>query len=72
MSARGTTPEIRRVLDEARAAGFTVAENTSGHFRVIDRAGRTVATVARTPRDPRSWLNARAHIRRALREASTG
>lgn len=67
MNARGTTPEVRKALDEAIAEGFTVSITAKGHYRVCDAQGRTVTMFAKTPSDGRSVLNSRAAMRRAIR-----
>lgn len=57
--------ELRRILDAIEAAGFTVDRTSRGHWLVRDTEGRAVTTLAGTPSDHRSWMNAIARLRRA-------
>lgn len=57
------TPEVRTLLDAARAAGARVRRTRSGHWQVFAPGG--IVIVPSTPSDWRGLRNARAELRRA-------
>lgn len=56
--------DVRRLLDQL-PDGWTYAQTKGCHIRVMNPAGRTVATSAGSSGDKRAILNFRAELRRA-------
>ena len=56
--------DIRRLIRDLQAQGFTVKRTRRGHFRVL-REDMTVGCLPGTPGDWRSVRNAVAQLRRA-------
>jgi hypothetical protein len=56
--------DLRRLIRDLVAQGFTTRTTTKGHV-AVKRAGLTVAVLAGTPSDYRSTRNALAQLRRA-------
>jgi hypothetical protein len=61
-------PDMRELARLADDAGFTVTKTRKNHHRVTNPEGRTVAVFPNTPSDRRAYLNARAVLRRAIKE----
>jgi hypothetical protein len=58
--------ELKKLVREARAAGWRLEVNGGGHFRLHGPPGTRPITMAATPSDRRAIDNARAVLRRAL------
>lgn len=59
---------VQEALDLWREEGFTVTPHLGGsHWKITDRAGRWVSTVAKTTNAKRVVRNERAQLRRVLR-----
>lgn len=61
MASRG---DIRKLVKAARRQGWTVERTSGGHLRFAPPRGAYIV-VSFSPSDHRSWLNARARLRRA-------
>lgn len=57
--------EIRELLEQAEAQGFTWRKTSKGHAFVIAPDGTPVTTVSGTPSDGRSLPNALGQLKRA-------
>lgn len=64
MYNRDMNKELRKLIKQAEAQGFTVRITSKGHV-VFYKDGRPVTTAAGTPSDVRSWKNTMAALRRA-------
>jgi hypothetical protein len=64
--------EVRQFIAELERRGLQVRLARSGHYHVLTRAGRYVASMSATPSDRRSLANARADIRRRLKKQTRG
>lgn len=56
--------EIRKLIAEVEAQGFTVKVTSNGHF-FITKDGKPITTIGGTPSDHRSWRNVIAALKRA-------
>jgi len=64
-SKRAPSKELRELLKVITdQPGFSVRVSRGGHY-IVAKDGRTVAVIAGTPSDRRSWLNTLADLRRA-------
>ena len=61
---------VKEIIDAWQAAGCTVRPGGSGHFAVLDRDGRRVATIPSSPSDRRVLATARSELRRYERARS--
>jgi len=65
-SYRGTTPEIRDLLEHLDAAGYTITLAAgSGHWRIEDETGAFRAALPLTPSSNRAGDRARNTLRHA-------
>jgi predicted RNA binding protein YcfA (HicA-like mRNA interferase family) len=64
---RGMPSEIRALLRNVQASGWQVSVSGGNHLKLKHPSGRTI-TMAATPSDWRAFANARATLRRELRE----
>jgi predicted RNA binding protein YcfA (HicA-like mRNA interferase family) len=64
---RGMPSEIQALLRNVKAAGWQVSVSGGNHLKLRHPSGRII-TMAATPSDWRSFANARATLRRELRE----
>jgi hypothetical protein len=64
---RGTSPEIRRLLKAAVAAGWTVSTTNKSHYRIDPPEGVDERPIglASTPSDRNGWRLVRSRMRRA-------
>ncbi|MBE6483687.1 MAG: type II toxin-antitoxin system HicA family toxin [Actinomycetaceae bacterium] len=56
--------EVRKLVKELEAAGFTTERTSRGHVKVY-RDGTLITTLPGTPSSSRSLKNAMAYLRRA-------
>jgi hypothetical protein len=56
--------DLRKLVKALRAQGFIVERTAKNHWIVKNQAGNTVAIMASTPSDWRSWKNQLATLRR--------
>lgn len=56
--------DLKRLIKDAEAQGFTVKITSKGHV-MFSRAEQPVATASGTPSDKRAWSNLLARLRRA-------
>ncbi len=61
---------VKEIIDAWQAAGCTVRPGGSGHFAVLDRDGKRVATIPSSPSDRRVLAMARSELRRYERARS--
>ena len=61
---------VKEMIDAWQAAGCTVRPGGSGHFAVLDRDGKRVATIPSSPSDRRVLAMARSELRRYERARS--
>lgn len=58
--------ENRALVKQLRKLGYDVVlSRGTNHFKVIDKNGNLLTTIANTPSDRRGILNAKAGLRRA-------
>ena len=69
---RGTTPEIRAVLQHVQAHGYTAELGRSNHWRIIDPAGHFVLALPLTPGSNRAAATARRALAAGRRAADAG
>jgi hypothetical protein len=60
---------MRPIVAMAEGKGWTLTIGGNGHFKLTHSSTGNVMTFACTPSDRRAHLNARALMRRKLREA---
>lgn len=56
--------DLKKLVQALESQGFTVEMTRNSHY-TVKKDGRRVATIAGTPSDGRSWMNAIAQLRRA-------
>ncbi len=61
---------VREMIDAWQAVGCSVRPSGSGHFAVVDRDGKRVATIPSSPSDRRVLATARSELRRYERALS--
>lgn len=57
--------DMKRLVREVEALGYTVIPSGGGHLKVKNASGGTVATMPCSPTCPRSYQNTRRDLRRA-------
>lgn len=62
--------DVQQFIAELERSGLRVRLARSGHYHVLTRSGRFLASMSATPSDGRSLKNTRADIRRRLKKTA--